>query len=146
MEQDKAALEKELEKQKAEKLKLGAEKAKFDQEKAKFEQEKTKLAQEKAKLAQENDKLAKDFQTLDKKYREEVGKAKTLDDRLQLCCLKRIMINNYYGRTKLLEKKLDAAGLASRPNLNMAGPSSAKPAIASKPVSESRYRPTLEYH
>ena len=126
LEQEKANLEKEKARLEQEKTALEHDKAKLKQENTKLEQEKTKLMQDKSNLSKDNSKLAQDYQTLERKHREEVGKAKSTDE-----------------KAKLLEKKLEIAGLNSTKSVHGGQPTNLK--SGGKLVSEGRYRPTLEY-
>lgn len=128
LKQEKADLEKEMVKLAQEKATLEKDKSTLRQENAKLEQDKAKLAQEKTNLTKDNSKLAQDYQALERKYRDEVGKAKSADE-----------------KSKVLEKKLELAGLASMQNVKPNQPALNRPVGRDKQISEGRYRPTLRY-
>lgn len=90
-----------------------------------MEQDKKRLEQEKAKLAQDNTRLTQDYQAVDRKCREEAGKVKVAED-----------------RARLLERKLEGAGLGSK-GKEEGGPvaTSANNTL----ISDARYKPTLQY-
>lgn len=74
---------------------------------------------ENARLAKDNAKLTTDYQNVEKKFREEAAKIKDMDDKM-----------------RILEKKLEAAGLQSS--------SGSKKERRPTQMATIRYRPTLK--